>query len=794
MDPLRARVEPTPAAPGRLEDGVFRHRRAIALGAAIVTIALGWIAATRTVVNAGFDEMRPSGHPWVQAYAAHRDRVRGLGDAVLVAVESRRGDVYDPAYLSALREITDDLFLAPGVDRPWVKSLWTPSVRWIEVTEEGFRGGPVMPDDWDGSPASVASLRRNVARAGLAGGLVADDARSTLVFVPLLDHDPATGGPPDPRALAARVEALRTRHEAGGAVAVHAIGFAVLVGALVDGIRQVVAWFALAAAIVTLVLHLHVRCLRSTALVVGCAAVGLVWQMGIAAALGLALDPFSVLVPFLLFAMGVSHGAQRINGMLQDVARGADRLSAARLAFRRLRAAGLTALLTDAVGFTVLAVVDVPAIRRLALVATIGVLALVFTSLVLLPVLLSFTGVSPAAAARSIRADLPGARPAAPWRLLESLTEPRPAAVALLVAAALSAGALLAARDLRLGSAGPGASELAPGSRYNRDAAFVARHFGVTSHPFAVMVATEDEGCAAFDTLVEVDRLGWALRQVPGVRSTTSLADAVRRITADSFEGNPRWLTIARDQKVLDAAAQQAVTRNPDLFDPACSVVPVVAQLEDHDAATLARVGAAAEAFARAHDVPGRRFVLAAGAGAFEAATNEVVRRATPAMTACVYLAVILLCLAALRSWRAVAVAVLPLAVTSLCCEALMVRLGIGVRLSTLPVIALGVGIPDYALYLLSVQLAHRRAGASLAEANRRALRFTGRVVAVVSLTLAAGVVTWTASPIALQADMGLLLTFMFLGNAASALVLVPALSRLLLSPEGGRAWTQLAS
>jgi hypothetical protein len=247
MEPVPAPDELAAAPPGRLEALVFGHRRAVAVAAAAVTLGLGAVAASRTVVNAGFEAMRPAGHPWVRAYEENRDRLHGLGDTVLVAVESRRGDVWDPAYLEALRDVTDELFLAPGVDRPWVKSLWTPNVRWIEVTEEGFRGGPVMPDGWDGSPASLAALRRNVARAGLAGSLVAEDGRSTLVFVPLLDHDPRTGGPPDPRDLAARIEALRERHEAAGVVSVRAVGFAVLVGALVDGIRQVAGWFAVAA-------------------------------------------------------------------------------------------------------------------------------------------------------------------------------------------------------------------------------------------------------------------------------------------------------------------------------------------------------------------------------------------------------------------------------------------------------------------------------------------------------------------------------------------------------------------
>jgi predicted RND superfamily exporter protein len=256
----------------------------------------------------------------------------------------------------------------------------------------------------------------------------------------------------------------------------------------------------------------------------------------------------------------------------------------------------------------------------------------------------------------------------------------------------------------------------------------------------------------------------------------------VRQITAGSFEGNPKWLTINRNQDILNYAAQQASVNNPDLFNTACSVMPVIAYLADHKAETLQRVSAAAAGFAQAHGEGERRFLLAAGSAGIEAATNEVVERSNRLMLALVYAAVVALCFIAFRSWRAVVVAVVPLALTSILCEALMVVLGIGVKVATLPVIALGVGIGvDYALYLLSVQLAQQRAGVPLAEAYRRSLRFTGKVVALVGLTLAAGVVAWAFSPIKFQADTGILLAFMFVWNMVGALVLVPALSHFLL-------------
>jgi predicted RND superfamily exporter protein len=274
---------------------------------------------------------------------------------------------------------------------------------------------------------------------------------------------------------------------------------------------------------------------------------------------------------------------------------------------------------------------------------------------------------------------------------------------------------------------------------------------------------------------------------VPGVQVTVSLANAVRQITAGSYEGSPKWLTIARNQGVLNYGAQQASVNNPDLFNTECSVMPVIAYLADHRAETVDRVVAAAADFAAANGTPERQFKLAAGSAGIEAATNIVVRKAWLQMLFLVYAAVIVLCFVTFRSWRAVVVAVVPLVITSILCEALMVGLSIGVKVATLPVIALGVGIGiDYALYLLSVQLAQQRLGVPLREAYRRTLQFTGKVVVLVGITLAAGVVTWAWSPIKFQADMGILLAFMFLWNMVGAVVLIPALSHFLL-PTGAQ-------
>jgi hypothetical protein len=541
---------------------------------------------------------------------------------------------------------------------------------------------------------------------------------------------------------------------------------------------------------------------RSTALVMACSLVAVVWQLGLVAALGFELDPYSILVPFLVFAIGVSHGAQKMNGIMQDIARGAHKLVAARYTFRRLFLAGLTALLADAVGFAVLMVIDIAVIKDLALTASLGVAVLIFTNLILLPVLLSYVGVSAGAAARALKAEFGQGgdeqRERGFNRLFGVLTrfvEKRWAMSAVIASAALLVGGHLVSTQLKIGDLDPGAPELRADSRYNRDNAYITGTYSLSSDTFAVIVKTEKEGCLKYQTLVEADRLAWALQQVPGVQTTASLTNAVRQITAGSNEGAPKWLTIARNQDVLNYGAQQASVNNPDLFNTDCSVMPVIAYLSDHRAETLDRVVAASSEFAAAHSTPERQFLLAAGSAGIEAATNIVVRKAWVQMLLLVYAAVIVLCFITFRSWRAVVVAVVPLIITSVLCEALMVGLSIGVKVATLPVIALGVGIGvDYALYLLSVQLAQQRVGVSLAQAYRSALQFTGKVVVLVGVTLAAGVATWALSPIKFQADMGILLAFMFVWNMVGAVVLIPALSYYLLPSGRARAGTAAAA
>ncbi|HMN43791.1 MAG TPA: MMPL family transporter [Povalibacter sp.] len=763
-----------------VERALFNHRLIVLVLCLLVTALLG-SQATRLQLNASFEKMIPGDHPYIVNYLKYRDELSGLGNALRIAVVARGQSIYDAQYMQILQQINDEVFLLPGVDRAFMKSLWTPSTRWVGVTEEGLEGGPVIPEHYTGSPESMQQLRRNVERSGQIGQLVASDMHSSILFVPLLAHTP-DGQPLDYATLSKQLEEIRDRYHETGAVDIHITGFAKVVGDLIDGLRQILLFFGAALAITTAMLYAYTRCVRSTVLVVACSLIAVVWQLGLLPLLGYELDPYSVLVPFLVFAIGMSHGAQKMNGIMQDVGRGMHKVVAARFTFRRLFLAGLMALLCDAVGFAVLRIINIEVIQDLALVASLGVAVLIFTNLILLPVLLSYIGVSRKAAKRSLReeqAEEAGLEQPGLWRFLDLFTQRRWATWTIAASALLATLGFIASLNLKIGDLDPGAPELRADSRYNRDAAYMTAHYGASSDVLAVMVKTPDQACSNVGTLLSVDQLEWELNQLPGVDSTHSLARLNRGASIGLNEGNPKWYDVVNSQSVANMITAGAPR---GLYNEYCNLLTVYAFLTDHKADTLTRVVDKVEQFAKANDTADVQFLLAAGNAGIEAATNIVVRQANREMLFYVYGAVTLLCLLTFRSWRAVVCAVVPLVVTSILCEALMVGLGIGVKVATLPVIALGVGIGvDYALYVMSILLNRMRAGDTLSQAYRQALRFTGKVVLLTGVTLAVGVATWALSPIKFQADMGILLAFMFIWNMVGALVLLPALAHFLL-------------
>lgn len=770
----------------KIENMIFGARRAIIAVFVVITALMIWqVSGIKT--DTSLEKMVPLSHPYIKNLFKHKDEL-GLGNDIKIAVAVKQGDIFAPAYVDMLKNLTDDVFYLSDmpnreagaqhsiVDRAKLKSLWTPNVRWSEVTKDGFQGGEVT-QGYDGTPEGIESLRSNILRSGQVGRLVADDFKSTIIQIPLLDGEKI-----DYKQLSANLEVLREKYQVQNPnVEIHIIGFAKKVGDLIDGGTKI-ALFFLAAILITFVLLLwEFRDIKSAFAVVACSIIAVIWQLGAVKLLGFGIDPYSMLVPFLVFAIGVSHSVQVVNAVVLETAAGADRESSARRAFSSLFKAGTMGLAMEAIGFLTLLVIQIDVIRALAISAFVGTALIAFTNFVLLPVLMSYVRISDSAVKK--RQDKSLHVPKI-WILTARMAEKTPAIIGVIVAAFFLVVAAMVAHNVKIGDLDRGAPELRANSRYNLDDKFITSHYSISADVLVVMVETRPEMCSTYATLEAIDRLQWRLENVAGVQSAQSLVTATKRIQAGFNEGSLKWSTLVPDDAVLNETAKNVT----ELYNGECSLVPVFVFLDDHKAETLARVTQSVEGFAKENDTTDMKFLLASGNAGIEAATNDVIAASKTPMLLLVYGVVILLCFVAFRSWRPVVCIVLPLVLTSMLCEALMTVLGIGIKVATLPVIALGVGIGvDYGVYIYAKFEKYLRDGQSLKEAYLATLTSTGRAVLFTGVTLAIGVFTWVFSPIKFQADMGLLLTVMLLWNMLGALILIPALAHFLIKPQDYR-------
>ncbi|ATC98777.1 efflux RND transporter permease subunit [Pseudoalteromonas spongiae] len=761
----------------KIETSLFRHRLAVLFIFIAATVFLGF-QATQIKLDASFNKNIPLNHEYMKTYLKHEKQFGGA-NGILISVCDTRGDIFNEEFFTQLKNVHDQLFFIPGVNRPLVSSIFAPSARFVEVVEDGFAGGPIIPADFKADARGLATVKSNIEKAKVVGRMVANDYSCAMVTAQLMETDPKTQEKLDTLVFAEKLESEIRNKFTTDNVSIHIIGFAKMAGDVADGAKDVVLFFLIAILITTVMVWLFCKSMKLTVLPIVCSLIAVIWQLGLLNLVGFGLDPMSILVPFLVFAIGVSHGVQMINSIGQKVAKGLSNKVAAQSSFAALLVPGGIALLSDTVGFITLLSIDIGIIRELAITASLGVAVIIFTNLVLLPVIASYLDYTKMKRVDDGNGETHDAF-AGIREMLVKATEPKASKAILFIAAALFVFGFIKSNEMQIGDLHAGAPSLHEDARYNQDTFLITDKYSISVDILKVIVEAEPEACTFHDTMERIDRFQWKLQNVDGVQSAVSLSSIAQQVNAGYNEGNLKWQTLPRNTASLVQASSRVETSS-GLLNSDCSVMPIVAFIEDHKAKTINQVVDAVKQFAQEEGTDTLKFKLASGPVGVMAATNESVSEAQLPMMIYVYGAVILLCLISFRSLRATIAVVLPLYVVSTLAQALMVSLEIGLTVSTLPVIALGVGIGvDYGIYILSSMSGLLRQGVPLTEAYRRALIERGSAVLFTGITLAVGVSTWVFSALKFQMDMGILLTFMFLVNMLGAVLLLPALGTLL--------------
>ena len=764
-----------PGLGGALERLIFGHRALILALFALGTLALGGTALHGLRIDTSFLKTLPVHHEYMRTYLDPKVAEFQGANRVLVALMARDGNMFTPEFFAALRKATDEVIVTDGIDRTRVQSIFTPNVRYLEVVEDGIEAGDVIPADFTPTPENFAHVRDNIRKAGIIGRLVANDFSGALVSAIVLDVD-AQGRAVDPIAVANALE-LNVRqkieqHAPG--IDVRMIGFAKVMGDIAAGASSVVMFAGITLVLTLLAVWIYCQSWRIAFVPVLCSAVAVGWQLGSLVLLHYGIDPIGLLVPFLIFAIGVSHGVQKISAVADVAPAGLDSVEAARRVFRQLLMPAIIALLADLVGFVTILLIPVQVIREMAVTASIGVAIVILTDLVLLPVVVSYVRFDPGFRTRVERRQR---QLAAVWRRMGAITARGPSLAIIAIAAVLAVAGWWKGRETPIGDTQTGVPELRADSRYNRDNDVITTKFSIGVDVLTAIVESQEPVCVRHDLMTAVDRFGWHMRNVQGVQEVITLPFIAKVAIAGWNQGSLKWRSIPREQTQLTQSTRYIET-STGLLNENCDVVPVMMFLTDHRAETIARAIAAVKEWRRANPLDGAVLRLAAGNVGVMAATNETVEAKELLILAGVFSAVIVMCLLTFRSLVGTVLVVVPLALVSVLVYAVMALVGIGLKVSTLPMVALGAGIGvDYGIYFFSRMQEFLHQGLTVRESYVHTLRVTGASIIFTGITLAIGVATWVFSPLKFQADIGIMLTFMFLVNMLAAIILLPALA-----------------
>jgi uncharacterized protein len=763
---------------GKVARWLFSHRRSLLVVNIIITIVLGAMAS-QLRVQAGFTKMIPLNHPYMATFLEYQQDFGGA-NKVLVALKNTTGSIYDKDFMEKLRQVTEEVFYVKGVERSSVTSLFTPNVRYNEVVEDGFRGGNIVSADFAGTPEQLDQVRENLLKSDWVGRIVANDHTAAMVVATLQENDPDTGQRLDLQEVAKKLEDIRAKYETDG-YTVHIIGFAKAMGDIADGAAGVLVFFGVAFVVTAILLYWYSGSLVLTSLALICAIVPVIWLLGLLPVFGLGLDPMSILVPFLIFSIAVSHAVQMTNAWKLETLHGADGVTASTHSFEKLFIPGATALLANAFGFMVIAFVDIEIVRELAYTATIGVTVMIITNKVLLPILMSYYRFSPAEAQKLHGKETMGDWL---WEKLGPLAARKTAWVAIVIGAALLTFGISQARHLHIGDLGKGVPELKPDARYNQDVEMITSHFAIGVDNLQVIAEakaeTEDDSpCVDREVMERVEDFEFQMRQVDGVATVRSLSGFVQNMTQMFAETYSRWRMLPESRAQIAQGVGYATRLGSEFMDSRCTAMPINLYTIDHQATTIEHIVEKIKAFkAAGGDTDKVTFRLASGNVGVMAATNEAVHAADKWVNLALFISVGILCMLTFRSLRLTLCVIIPLAVVTVLCNALMALLGIGLKVNTLPVVALGVGVGvDYGIYLFERIKHDMQDGMKLVPAYIHALKQRGTASLFTAVTMTISVGTWYFSALKFQADMGILLAFMFLVNVFGAILLAPALA-----------------
>lgn len=357
---------------------------AVVLG---VTLVLGFFIG-RLKVLLDVDAQIPPGHPFVRA----GQRIEKLFGGKYVTIIGFYADetIYTPEVLAKVERVTKAVERLPGVKPGSVISLMSPRVKDVHSSEEALEITP-LASKVPAAGAEMDAFRERVrANAFITSLFVSDDGRATSVLVDFEDFTKA-GGPPG---LAPRLESIVAPERAPGLEILPA-GAPTVLHWLMKYTRRVAGLFLLALAMIGYLHYRAFRTLQGMFVPLVTALMGVVWALGLMGLVGAPMDPWNIMTPILLLAVGAGHSVQilkryyeeyaRVRAAHPDLPAVAHNRRAVIEATTKVGVVMLAAGAIASLSFGSLAAFGLPTIRNFGLCTAFGILAALTVEMTFIP-------------------------------------------------------------------------------------------------------------------------------------------------------------------------------------------------------------------------------------------------------------------------------------------------------------------------------------------------------------------------------------------------------------------------
>ena len=752
---------------------VIQYRVIILILATVITSIAGYFAITGLTLRVSLNEMLPSKHENVKLYKEFSDKFGGV-NTVLVMVENKNGTVYDKEFLEKYKKISDSFYFHDANRKALFEAVNLRKTRAVSGAQGQIVVNPIM---WPNLPKNDAEMEKFklLIHGQFSGYLISLDEKS-LMIVSEFKEDVDTA------ALVDFVENIRAEYE-DGTIKLSIVGRPILLGEVKNELPKMILIFAVSVLVISIILYLFFSTWVGVVVPMVVAFSVTVLGFGVIGYTGYNMDPLLLLLPFFVFATVLSHSVQFVSRVFDELDEGNEMKEAVRIGLKRLLFPSTAAIITDAAGFTVLALVAIPSIQSLAVICTIWLLTLT-------------PGIIVAAAFMSFLRKPKKYKTTLPFQPLLATVfgEKMSRNIFLPGFIILLFGGFIVSQNLKIGDA-VGSPILWPKSLYNKDVGSINSNYDrIGTDVFQAYFSGDEEIMLNPDLYHQSEAFDrYIYERVLPATPASSLTPIIKNINMVLWEGDPSYQflpdTIAEVGFNIYMFRSQGEPGDFAAYtNPKWNIGKMSIFTSEHSAETVNELMEFGNEFVDNYKFKEGEPVIqfAGGQIGLIKATNDEIELKENRLLIAIIVIIIFNLIWLYRSVKLGVIIIFVLVTSHFMTMSVMTLIDVGMNLNTLPLAALGLGRGvDYSIYMADRIRDEMRRGLDYSGAASRAFNTSGVAIIVTAMTMILPLLPWYfLSPIRFQAEMGLLLAIILAFNMLGAITIVPAAIKIL-KPRG---------